>query len=452
MNLPPLLRSFDLLTEEGRARERHRRALLTTLASVLAKGISLATALISVPLTFHYLGPERFGLWITLSSVVGMLSFADFGIGNGVLNVVSSAYGRDDWIAIRGYVSSGIFSLSVVAAVVLVVFGLVYDHISWAALFNVSTPQARREVGPALMVMISSFAVTIPLNVVQRVQAALQRGFMASLWQCGASALGLIGVIAAIMVHATLAVLVFALVGAPLAAAALNTAIFFGILEKRLTPRLRNVSQDAMHEIMRIGVMFFIIQLTVSLTYYSDTLFVAHFLGVAAVASYAVPQRLFGSIGVILGMALSPLWPAYGEAIARGDLQWVRRTLERSLSLTVGLSAAIAVVFVFSANLIMRLWLGHSITAPLLLLSGLAVLQVIMVAGGATAAYLNGSNAMRFQVYTGIATALLAVVLKITLIPTMGVAGVVWGTAIAFMSLTIPPTFIVIRRRLWQSA
>ena len=74
------LTPFDQSTAEGRAQERHRRVALTAGAAALAKLLSVGTALISVPLTLHYLGAERFGMWITISSLIAMLSFADFGI------------------------------------------------------------------------------------------------------------------------------------------------------------------------------------------------------------------------------------------------------------------------------------------------------------------------------------------------------------------------------------
>ena len=50
------LRPYATATPEGRASERHRRVALSALASALAKIISVSTALISVPLTLHYLG------------------------------------------------------------------------------------------------------------------------------------------------------------------------------------------------------------------------------------------------------------------------------------------------------------------------------------------------------------------------------------------------------------
>ncbi|MGC1782963.1 MAG: hypothetical protein WA708_10630, partial [Acidobacteriaceae bacterium] len=90
---------------EQRAGERHRRAALTGITSTIAHLARMGVALVTVPLTLHYLGAERFGLWMTISSVLAMASFADFGIGNGVLNTVADAFGRNDLVTIRRAIS-----------------------------------------------------------------------------------------------------------------------------------------------------------------------------------------------------------------------------------------------------------------------------------------------------------------------------------------------------------
>jgi O-antigen/teichoic acid export membrane protein len=46
---------------------------------------------ISVPLTLTYLGSERYGMWMAISSIVALLAFADFGLGNGLVNAIAVA-------------------------------------------------------------------------------------------------------------------------------------------------------------------------------------------------------------------------------------------------------------------------------------------------------------------------------------------------------------------------
>ena len=92
------LKPFDTSTQEGRSQERYRRAALTMLSSLAARSVSILTVLISVPLTLGYLGVERYGLWMTISSVIAMLVFADR-IQRHVFKSVDEQYGRNHLLA-----------------------------------------------------------------------------------------------------------------------------------------------------------------------------------------------------------------------------------------------------------------------------------------------------------------------------------------------------------------
>src|SRR5262249_3053825 len=109
------LRPYDTATPEGRSLERYRRLAVTAISSAAGRGVSVAVGFVTVPLTLGYLGSERYGMWVTISSVVALLMLADFGINNGLLNLVAEAHGRDNQEAARQYVSSAIVVLSAVA-------------------------------------------------------------------------------------------------------------------------------------------------------------------------------------------------------------------------------------------------------------------------------------------------------------------------------------------------
>jgi len=52
--------------------ERHRRMLLAAFASVFAKLANLLVIFVTALLTMNYLGKERYGLWMVMSSIENM--------------------------------------------------------------------------------------------------------------------------------------------------------------------------------------------------------------------------------------------------------------------------------------------------------------------------------------------------------------------------------------------
>jgi Na+-driven multidrug efflux pump len=76
-----------------------------------------------------------------------MAAFADFGVGNGVLNTVARAVGKNDMAGVRKAVSSGFAVLTSIAVLLMLSFFTLFLWLR--GFFRVLSPQARREIGPA---------------------------------------------------------------------------------------------------------------------------------------------------------------------------------------------------------------------------------------------------------------------------------------------------------------
>src|SRR5262249_37589933 len=156
---------------------RWRRALTTTVSTVVAKGLSVLTGLISVPITMKYLGAERYGVWMTVSSAVILLVFADLGLGNGVVNAGSPADGSDNRRRAHEVVSNAFFLLAGLAVGIAALFAALFPLVSWHVVFNVTSPAARLELPATVAVVFGCFVISLPLGLVQRVQIGYQEGY-----------------------------------------------------------------------------------------------------------------------------------------------------------------------------------------------------------------------------------------------------------------------------------
>jgi O-antigen/teichoic acid export membrane protein len=272
---------------------------------------------------------------MTISSFTVLLQFADLGMGNGLLNAISEANGRGDTAAAQRYVASAFFLLSGMAAVILGAFAVAYPFIPWWRVFNVVSPLAMKEASAATAALVVCIALNLPLDVVQRVQLGYQEGYASNLWRAAGSVFGLAGVLLVIYLRGGLTWLVIAISGGPVLALLLNWVSEFCWSKRWLFPNWNYYDAGAARKILGTGFLFVILQLASSLAFASDNIVAAQILGPEAVTQYAVPARMFGVLGMVAGLLFIPLWPAYGEALARDDIKWIRRTLIRSLQLVL---------------------------------------------------------------------------------------------------------------------
>lgn len=429
---------------EERSRGRYRRALVTALGSFAGKGISVVTLLISVPLTLHYLGPERFGMWMTISSLIAMISFADFGIGYGLINLVAEADGRDNSALAVTHISNAFFLLSAIALVLATLFIIGYRRVEWFRVFNVSSVQAVFEAGPTVAVVTGCFLARMPLSVVQRVQLGYQHGVMNDIWAGVGSLLGLAGLLLAVVIRAGLPWLALAISGGPVIALLINSLLLFFSQRPELCPRWRRCHGRSLPRMSRLGSLFLVLQIAGAVAYASDEVIIARMLGPLAVSQYAVPRRLFTIVPNLTALAFTALWPAYGEAFARGDSEWVRKTLIKSASWSAALSLVVSLLLVASGRELLRLWVGPSINPSFILLLGFGCWLFLRVPFDAVAVFLNGISVVGFQVIVASVMALVALAAKILLLQRMGIAGVIWATVGAYFVCSAIPQLVYI--------
>lgn len=439
------LSPFDTGTAEGRSKERFRRASLSAATSAAAKGIALVTTAVSVPLTLGYLGSERFGVWMTLSALIALLGFTDLGIGNSLLNGVAHAAGRDDRILIRANVSSGIAMLLAVAVGSGLLFAAIYDHVPWARLFNVGSGAALDEAGPAAAVLVVCFLVAMPAGALQQVRLGLQQGYVNSIFVGIGNIGGLALVVWAIQMRLGLPWLVLAMAGAPLLATLGNGfALMAG--SPWLRPTLHDVKFAVARSLLRVGLLFLVLQLAVAVAFTSNSIIIAAMIGPSAVADYAVVSRLFMIPTLLVGFALGPLWPAYREALSRGDVQWVHRTFRRSIRLSVSVAGLVSAALVVLGLPVIAVWVGTSVQPSFGLVLAVGIWTTVSAVGTAVAMLLNGAQVMRFQVVIAVLMATANILLSAFLVSRIGVAGVVWGSIIAYTAITLIPVALYLPR------
>jgi len=329
--------------------------------------------------------------------------------------------------------------LNTIAALLLLSFFSIYRFVDWANFFRVYSPQARAEAGPALAVFAVCFALNISMDVVQRVQLGLQQGYRYGLWLMCGSVTGFIGVLTGLWFHVSLPVLVTAIAGAPILATALNAIHFFGFIRPDLRPSWELVSRDVISQIAKLGGLFFVLQLAGAISFSADNFVIARTLGAVNVPEYAIPQRIFALVSMMSGMLVAPLWPAYGEAISRGHMKWVRHTLKTSLLLVLGATSAASFVLLLLSHRLIHWWVGSRIHPPFLLLLGIAMWTIVSCCGDALGVFLNGSSVIRFQVMVASVFGVGCLLTKIVLIRRFGIIGIPWATVAAYLLLNAAP-------------
>jgi len=431
---------------------RYARLLQSALTALAGRGVAIIVSIIAVPLTVGYLGVERYGVWIAISTFLVWLTVADLGLGNGLVNALSEAYGQDRPELAQHYVATTFWMLVVVALALAGLMVLAWPWLKWTAWLNVQSPQARAEVAPAVATAMAIFLLNFPLSVVTRILMAYQEGMLANYWAAAGNIISLMGILIVTQMQGGLPWLVVGFSGAQLLVTAVSAIWLFGRHKPWLRPSPSAFDRQHWRRLFQTGVDFFFLQIVTLILFQSDNLVIAHFLGPEHVTGYSIVYRLFSYISMVQSLLLGPLWPAYGEAATRNDWAWIVKALRRSLGVSMVCFALLVVGLAVIAQPLIAFWMGGKIAVSDTLVWLVAVWTIMSIWGNNFAFIQNGLGHIRIQTIVGICMAILNLALSIVWIQRIGVLGVISATIVAYglTSFWTAPTdtFFVLRDRL----
>ena len=455
MNLRQLTRylrltPFDTTLERGRTDERYRLAVLSMTANALSRAVSMVVMVLTVSLTIRYLGAERFGVWMTIASFVGMLTFLDLGVGNAMTNKVAQVAAQGGAESLRRTISGGLgFLFALGCAVAALLYG-VSTILPWDRLIKVEDLLVHAEIRNTLLVFSILFGLNLFTNGIQRVFAGLQRAFEAHLVSVVGSCLSLVALLVAARMEAGIPYLLAATLGIQ----SLTNLVLLFVLARRDLFSLSFVVAHTRAEagpLLSVGGLFFILQFGTMVNWGADSLIISSTLGATQVAAFSLVQRLFQFVTQPVSIANAPLWGAYADAHARGEKAFIRRTLKTSLISTSGICALGAVVLSLSGVRLVEIWTSNAVTISLLLILSYGCWATLDAIGNALAMFLNGCGIIKPQVYTVLALLLLSIPAKLFAIGNYGLVAMIVGQALIYLSITAISYGAVFRKHLLRN-
>ncbi len=393
-----------------------------------------AVGFLLTPFLTASLGADYYGLFLLVTSISGLLTVMDLGLGQATLRYVAYYYGRNDLAGINRAMgsTSAVYLVTGSLAWAMLFFGAPWLA-SWLAL-----APADVALGISLL-RLTAFNLGLMLvsGAFGAIPPALQRYDINSLVTVAQSALQVVGTVVILRSGGGVYELVLWAVISTLVRQIANV-----VIAKCLIPRLRLMplpSRAGLREVFGYGVFATATQMLGIVWKEADRLLVGGLLNTASVAYLSVPKSLVfrGTDAVAsLGAALFPRFSV------TQDLEEARRLfLTATWSLLLATSALyVPVTLLFPAFL--RLWMGPEFAQESARIGQIIAFSCII--RGAYVPYQNlfqGIGKPQYLTAFYLASGLSSLAFNVALIPSWGLAGagyayvftLIWGVvALAF--------------------
>ena len=421
--------------------EKERRIAVNTIAAFVINGLSLLVSFGLTPAYIAYFSNNlSLGVWYTLLSVGTWLLNIDFGIGNGLRNLMMRPLIQHDDQEAKSYVSTAYaMGFALLALCGLIAFLAPLAPLS--ELFSIEAavlpPQA---LAQGVQIVLLGIGVQMLLRLVTSVLHALQVSavinFLALL-----SNFGLLvylqaysgGLVAERFI--SLAVVYGVMTNLPILIAAVVLCVRKQTAWSR--PSLRSVSVSKGRGILSLGMRFMWVQIAyLFLTSLSEIL-ITQFAGAGYVVDYQAYNKLYMLIGSLFALLMMPVWSAITNAWEEGKTVWIQQTYRRYANATV-LAIALQFLMVPITPLLLRLWLKQEVPGNTWVALCFAMKGSIYIYNNYLSSFANGIGKLKVQAVTMTIGLMIEVPLAWLLCRLgMGWLGVVVASVVAFIPYLI---------------
>ncbi|MDR2917482.1 MAG: polysaccharide biosynthesis C-terminal domain-containing protein [Tannerella sp.] len=418
----------------------YRTAIIkkNVIGSLGVRIISIGTSLLLVPLTIGYISSELYGVWLTLSSIIGWIGIFDVGFTNGLKNKLAAAISSNDLKSGKIYVSTTYFFTLLLFIPVGAVLFFIIPAINWSAILNVSS-QLNEQLIDVIRIVLVFFIVQMVLKTITTVIIADQKNALSSLIDNLGQVLSLLLIfILTKCTFPSLTYLALALSASPVIVLLIVTFLFYKKKYKEISPGLDYVKMEFAKDIMTLGGKFFIIQIAVLVLYQTTNIIISRVAGPESVTVYNVAFKYFSISLMVFNIILSPIWAAFTDAYTQKDYGWMNSIYVKLLKL-YAVSMFVLLLMLLLSPFVYDLWLGNKVKVPFSLSVILAIYMALNVWNSIHSIIVNGIGKIKLQLYLSLFGILFNIPLALYLGKLFGVNGVV----ISMILFSLLPTILM---------
>lgn len=335
--------------------QRNYQLFLYISTTILVKGLSMFTLLISTPLTYKYLDKEEFGILATLTSILGLMSFSDLGLGFGLQNAFSKFDSNINDVEKKNYISTTwnlLLSISITLSLIITSAYLIWANkddepidLLWIYGFN----------------FLIIFLIGLPFSIIQKIQIGSNRGHINQIWNATSNIISLILLLLFTSLKLSPTWIIFALFGTPAAIQIIAFLNDFYLIRKYPKPKLWLIHRKTANNLLRIGGIFLITQLSTALLMASNNLIITYYNGNEAVSDFSVAIRFSIFLSAPIALLAPTILPSLNDAFNKNDLTWIKLTLMKTMKILTAYSILISLTTLIWGKLIIKFWIGNNI-------------------------------------------------------------------------------------------
>ncbi len=429
------------LTVQSLFKENSRSAIVkkNILNSFIIKGINIGVNFILVPFLLHYLDEVKYGLLLTIASVIQWLGFFDIGLSNGLRNKFAEAKALDNDEKIKIYISTTYFILFCISIIVILILGSFLYYLDWYKLLNAPI-QLNDDLKIVVFITLIFFMIRLVLQVISAILLGDQKSALNEVLNLISNLLILMIIILLTIFYKNSLILAsFAISASPIIVYILASIYFFNKDYRNYRPSIKFIQLSEIKVLFNIGVLFFIIQASGIILYSTTNFLITQMFGPSEVTKYNIVYRYFSFILIIFSIIVTPFWSAFTDAFVKKDFLWIHKIIKKLRILGLIFIGILLIMISFS-DFFYKIWIGEIIKIKFSLSIVVGIYFIVMIYNMHIVFFLNGIGKIKEQAIMAIIGAVIHIPLSIIIVKKLhlGIEGII----LSLIFISLPGLFI----------
>ncbi len=409
------------------------------IGSILFKFIGVLISFVLVPMTISYINPDEYGVWLTISSVFSWIAFFDIGLTNGLRNKLTEAFAENDYDKAQKLNSTTFALLSIIVLALIIIFSIVNNWLDWNKILNVQKIDATNfNLHQLIYLVFLFFCFQFLFKTVGVVFVALQKPAVNDFFISVGSLISLVGVWLLTQFIRQDKLFFVSVVFSASSALVYIIAYFvvFGSIHKKIRPKFRKIDWSLSNELLKLGTVFFFLQLSGVVLYLSSNLIIAQLFSQYAVTEYNIAFKYANMISVVSLIVITPLWSSSTDAYVNKDFKWFQDT-NRKMNYFLLLVVLGSIVMVAFSPIFYKIWIKEMVHVPMKLTISVVLYNILFVYSSIYIYMLNGIGKLKLQTISAVFEIILLVPTCVLLGKWIGVEGVPLGMSLILLGRCI---------------
>lgn len=370
-------------------------------STLMIRAFSVIISLLYVPLVLGYLDQEKYGIWITLTTVVNWIRLLDVGMGNGLRNKLAEAVALKQYEKGRIFVSTTYGILGGVFLLALLIFYFINPYLNWQGILN-SILISPDELIALTSIVVSFIVFGFILQPVTLVYAAHGNSIAGGIIQLIISSVSLvlIWLVSIFADKGNILLLAWIVTGIPVLVYIAVSVYTFFYKYPHLRPSFKLIHIKESGNLLRLSAQFFVVQITATVIYSSIPFIVAQLFTPNEVAVYNISNSIFNLPIMLMGLITAPVHPLVTHAYTLKDFSWIKSMLRKQLMIAILFTVGTILLIIFSPY-IYKIWIGNKVSVPFNLSIFIGIYAIIHVLTAPFSTFLNAIGKIRILVILG---------------------------------------------------